>query len=114
MRKPEMADDKYIAIEESGLGVEFVEELSRLADLRDQIAALEAKARVLRESIQSRMLDRGVVAVRGAGYRVSVSVRERRSINGDKLVALGVAPDIIKRATDTSSFIMLDIRKERQ
>jgi len=109
-----MADDKYIAIEESGLGVEFVEELSRLADLRDQIAALENKAKVLRESIQSRMLDRGVIAVRGAGYRVSVSVRERKAINGDKLVALGVSPQIVQRATDVSSFTVLDIRKERQ
>jgi hypothetical protein len=114
MRKPEMAEDKYIAIEESGLGVEFVEDLSRLAALRDQIAALESKARVLRESVQSRMLELGVIAVRGAGYRVSVSVRERKAINGDKLVALGVSPEIVRRATDISSYTMLDIRKERQ
>lgn len=109
-----MTEDKYIAIEESGLGVEFVEDLSRLGDLRDRIARLEAEAKALRESIQSRMLDRGVVAVRGAGYRVTVSVRERKSINGDKLVALGVSPETVKRATDVSSYILLDIRKERQ
>jgi hypothetical protein len=109
-----MADDKYIAIEESGLGVEFVDEMEQLVVLREQMSELESRAKSLRESIQSRMLDRGVVAVRGAGYRVTVAVRERKALNADKLVALGVSPEILQQATDVSSYTVLDVRKERQ
>lgn len=106
-------ESRYIEIEESGLGVEFVDEVSRLAELRGRISELEEQAKSLRESIQNRMLDSGVAAVRGAGYRVSVQVRETKRLSADKLVAQGVSPDVIAAATDVTTYTVLDVRRER-
>ncbi len=88
--------------------------LNRYLDLREKIRALEEEQRSLRDSIMIDLSRLGIEKTRYEAFLVQVKRVERRSLDREKLIELGVAPSILREAETVSVSLQLDIREQRR
>ena len=82
----------------------------RLAAMRAEIdAQLEAE----NDAIKEYLIDAGLDTVAVGDYTATLSINTRSTLDKTALVEAGVTTDQIKRATKTSTFAKLDVRKKK-
>ena len=82
----------------------------RLAAMKKEI---DAQLEEANGSIRQELIDRGLDTYQTDDYTVSLSVRERKTLDKGLLVELGVGTDVIEKATKASSYVQLDVRAKK-
>jgi DNA repair exonuclease SbcCD ATPase subunit len=81
---------------------------------REQVRALEEEMKAERERIINLMSSLGLEKTRYEAYTVSIRTQERRTLDREKLLELGVSSEIIRRAENVTQTVILDVRESRK
>lgn len=81
--------------------------------LQQVVKAAEAELARATDDLKNELLAQGLDTADVGNYIVTLSVRERSSLDKGALVALGVSTDVIAKATKTSSYTQLDVREKK-
>lgn len=88
--------------------------IDRYLALREQARALEEEQRAARDQIMLDLSRLGLEKTRYEAFTVQVRRVERRTLDREKLVELGVSPSIIRQAENVSVSLQLDIREQKK
>lgn len=88
----------------------LVETRQRLVNMQKQI---ELQIKDATEAIKNELAASGQEKAEIGNYVVTLSVRERATLDKGELVALGVSTETIAKATKTSSYVQLDVRGKK-
>jgi predicted nucleic acid-binding Zn-ribbon protein len=81
---------------------------------REQVRALEEEMKAERERILNLMSSLGLEKTRYEAYTVAIRTQERRTLDREKLLELGVSSEIIRRAENVTQTVILDVREARK
>lgn len=90
------------------------ENINRYLELREKMRALEEEQRELRDQIMIDLSRLGIEKTRYEAFLIQVKRVERRSLDREKLIELGVPPSIIRQAENISIALQLDIREQKK
>jgi len=81
---------------------------------REQVRALEEEMKAERDRILNLMSSLGLEKTRYEAYSVAIRTQERRTLDREKLLELGVSSEIIRRAENVTQTVILDVRESRK
>jgi hypothetical protein len=81
---------------------------------REQVRALEEEMKAERERILNLMTSLGLEKTRYEAYSVAIRTQERRTLDREKLLELGVSSEIIRKAENVTQTVILDVRESRK
>jgi predicted nucleic acid-binding Zn-ribbon protein len=81
---------------------------------REQVRSLEEEMKAERERILNLMSSLGLEKTRYEAYTVAIRTQERRTLDREKLLELGVSSEIIRRAENVTQTVILDVREARK
>jgi hypothetical protein len=83
--------------------------------LKAQITALEAQVDSINDEIKTTLVNAGELEIVAAGHKVTLTMdAEKSTLDKQALVKSGVTTEQIKRATKVTTYIKLDIRKQKE
>jgi hypothetical protein len=84
-------------------------------ELKAQITLLEAQVDAINDNIKTTLVTAGELEVSVPGYTVTLDMEaQKSSLDKQKLVQAGVTTEQIKRATKVTTYIKLDVRKQKE
>jgi predicted nucleic acid-binding Zn-ribbon protein len=81
---------------------------------REQVRALEEEMKAERDRILNLMSSLGLEKTRYEAYTVAIRTQERRTLDREKLLELGVSSEIIRKAENVTQTVILDVREARK
>lgn len=88
--------------------------INRYLELRERMRALEEEQRETRDQIMLDMSRLGLEKTRYEAFIVQVRRVERRTLDRERLLELGVSPSVISEAERVSVSLQLDIREKKK
>lgn len=83
--------------------------------LKAQVAALEAQIDSINDDIKTTLVNAGELEVLAAGHKVTLNMAaERTTLDKQKLLEQGVTTEQIKKATKTTTSILLNVRPVKE
>lgn len=88
--------------------------INRYLELRERARAIEEEQREARDQIMLDLSRLGLEKTRYEAYTVQVRRVERRTLDRERLIELGVSPSVIREAEQVNVSLQLDIRESRK